>query len=344
ANIATAFGADASAMRIVAAASFLVGLAILSPALSLFHGRRPMWIAAIALVLVGVVYRVATLDAPRDALWYQVGFQLSFALPAALCALTVWLHAPATALNRALFAMLSLTSLHFPLKTIAAMQLGTGASEREFAHTIYAVVSQASSGLLLLGVGLLILISVLQTVVQSNHVEARHDPLTGLPNRRALQEAFEALVGAGRKGTRGGFVAIVDLDHFKRINDRLGHDVGDIVLRAIAGCLDQNRPAATSLARTGGEEFVLLLPDRSKGDAAAICETLRLAIAKLALSDTERVTASIGVSAIRMDESLADNLRRADQALYAAKRAGRDRCEFAEAESKPHLRLVGQAT
>jgi len=343
-NMAVVFGADAQTMRIVATACFLTGLAILSPALSLFHGSSPMWAAAFCLIAAGMAYRIATLDTPRDYLWYQVGFQLCFALPAALCAFTVWRHARATALNRVLLWLLAITSLHFLLKPLVAMRWNTGANEAEFASTTYAIVSQVSSGLLLLGIGLFILISVLQTVVQTNHAEARHDHLTGLPNRRALQEVFDALVQATPKRPGRDFLAIFDLDHFKRINDNCGHDKGDQVLREIAACLDRNRPASAHLARIGGEEFIFLLADQSMEGAASVCETLRLAVRQLALPDVDRLTVSIGLATIRADDSLAENMRRADQALYAAKNGGRDRCEFAWPETKLRLSLVSRSS
>jgi GGDEF domain-containing protein len=121
------------------------------------------------------------------------------------------------------------------------------------------VVSQSSTGFLMVAAGLLSLITVLQTVVQTNSLQARTDLLTSLPNRRALFERFAALM-ADRHGGFPVGVAVIDIDHFKKINDNFGHAQGDEVLKAVGLCLDRNRPSSAMLARIGGEEFVMLLP------------------------------------------------------------------------------------
>lgn len=340
ANIAIVLGADITTMRILASGAFLVAIATMSSALSLFHERKPMWPAIVAIIVLGILYRVLTLDAPLDSFWYAMGLQSCFALATGLCAFTVWRHAAATPLNRALAALFAVTAFHFLLKPVAASLMGAAAAERDYADTSYAVISQATSGVLLLAAGLLILISVLQSVVHSNHTEARRDPLTGLPNRRALQEKFEAVANKAKTGGNSAFVAVIDLDDFKRVNDRHGHEAGDDVLRAIATCLDENRPAIALVARTGGEEFVLLLPAQTESGAAAICESVRLAVSQLAFPGMSQITASMGLAEVCPGESLAGSLRRADQALYVAKDAGRNRCQLAPRDTQPRLALV----
>lgn len=266
-------------------------------------------------------------------------FQAFFALASGLCAFTTWRDAPAFMLNRALTMVFGITSLHFFLKPFLSSYLSTGVSERYYANTTYALVSQAVTGVLLIAAGLLILINVLQSVVQSNELEARRDPLTGLPNRRALHERFRTLADKALDAG-SSFIAIIDLDHFKTINDRFGHEAGDEVLRRVATCLDESRPSAAMIARIGGEEFVLLLTKQSQHGAMAVCEGLRLTVSGLAVPNPASISASIGLTAIVAGEDIADSLRRADRALYAAKDAGRDRCEIAVITAKPRLAVV----
>ena len=151
------------------------------------------------------------------------------------------------------------------------------------------------------------------------------DELTGLANRRHLMaEATREAVRAERTGEPLSAL-MIDLDHFKRVNDERGHLVGDSVLRAVAGALAAGVRKTDRCARYGGEEFVVLLPSSPKADALAVAEKLRASVAALA-PDGISVTVSIGVASLPADAPTAERLLdAADQALLAAKRAGRDR-------------------
>jgi diguanylate cyclase (GGDEF)-like protein/PAS domain S-box-containing protein len=154
------------------------------------------------------------------------------------------------------------------------------------------------------------------------------DPLTGLHNRRGLEGRAEAI--HFRPG--GALVTqvwiMVDIDHFKRVNDTHGHDAGDEVLKAVADALRSTARVADIVARFGGEEFVLVLPDTSAEMAVRIAERLRLAIEALSTEvdgQVIRVTASFGVAQRAAQESQLEVLERADAALYASKKEGRNR-------------------
>ena len=163
------------------------------------------------------------------------------------------------------------------------------------------------------------------------------DPLTGLYNRRHIDEQLARLLGPGSLPAASLSVALVDLDHFKRINDTFGHDVGDAVLRRVADLLQAAVPAdgaralgGSFAARMGGEEFLLVLVDTPPGHAAALAEDLRSAVAGHAWEDITGdlpVTASIGVTTVTgaADQTPAALLGRADALLYRAKEQGRDR-------------------
>lgn len=160
---------------------------------------------------------------------------------------------------------------------------------------------------------------------------ARHDPLTGLPNRRAFEEHAHMLVAAARRSGEALSVAIVDADHFKRVNDTYGHAVGDATLVAIAGALRGCLREADLVARVGGEEFALLLPGADGAGALIVAEKMVELMRCLKIPDVGHITVSCG--AAQMDVAtgtIADALARADLALYRAKQAGRDRAALDE--------------
>ena len=166
--------------------------------------------------------------------------------------------------------------------------------------------------------------SELREELAAAHEDARRDPLTELPNRRAFEAAL-----AGKTG--GPFhVALCDVDHFKSINDQYGHPVGDRVLKAIAATLTREC-AGQLVARYGGEEFAVLLDGIDPVAAGALLERARRAVGarryRLRESDTviDGITLSAGLVTLRSDETIVDGVARADHLLYAAKRGGRNR-------------------
>jgi len=157
--------------------------------------------------------------------------------------------------------------------------------------------------------------------------QANTDPLTGLGNRRHVMDALSAALAPPRRA--GSFLALVDLDHFKRINDAHGHHGGDLVLRDFARVLLAVMRRDDIMGRIGGEEFLVLLPAVGRDAALAVAQRLGAATrAAVPLPEQPafRYTCSIGLVAVDGTSSLDHLLRCADQALYAAKAAGRDRC------------------
>ena len=160
--------------------------------------------------------------------------------------------------------------------------------------------------------------------------DAGTDALTGLCNRRALQRATRDL---GELAGSAGRLCLVfaDIDHFKRINDRYGHLVGDKVLRHVAQTLHRSVKGRDTVCRFGGAEFLVLLPETGYEGALQLCESLRASVeaGRLVRSDTRepigKVTVSFGVAEWRTGDTLEDMVARADAALYAAKRTGRNR-------------------
>ncbi|MDT3688073.1 MAG: diguanylate cyclase [Pseudorhodoplanes sp.] len=149
------------------------------------------------------------------------------------------------------------------------------------------------------------------------------DPLTGISNRRGF---FEAAAEYFSPSVVGPIAAImIDIDHFKGINDTFGHDVGDEAIRCVAA-LAASEEAITG--RLGGEEFAMLLPGKTADDAVALAERLRVRVTDLSISAGQgriSLTSSFGVSAYQIGDNIDTLLRRADMALYMAKSGGRNR-------------------
>ncbi|WP_414495067.1 diguanylate cyclase [Stenotrophomonas maltophilia] len=156
--------------------------------------------------------------------------------------------------------------------------------------------------------------------------QSRTDALTGLPNRRAMAAALEEAVAGDAPSV--ACVALLDIDHFKHINDFQGHATGDRVLAELGALLRSHFASRGMAARYGGEEFVAVMPRTDLRTAELQCEFLRLAVADLPLGFP--VTISVGVAQHRTGESVNETLARADKALYRAKGNGRNRVERAD--------------
>ncbi|HEX4436664.1 MAG TPA: GGDEF domain-containing protein [Solirubrobacteraceae bacterium] len=155
--------------------------------------------------------------------------------------------------------------------------------------------------------------------------EARTDALTGLLNRRGFDERASLELARSKREESSIALAAFDLDHFKRVNDEWGHDVGDRVLIRTAQVLAAEAREIDVVARFGGEEFVALLPGADTAAAHAFAERVRDALAGERFSRLPTVRVSAGILAARTPATIDELLRGADSALYAAKRGGRDR-------------------
>lgn len=156
---------------------------------------------------------------------------------------------------------------------------------------------------------------------------ASHDPLTGLFNRRRMHEILSQEWLRVQRQARPTSLVMLDLDHFKSINDQFGHQVGDEVLRAFAVLADKHLRDADVIARWGGEEFLVLCPDSDTEQAMVALNRLRSHLVRQPLLPDRRdlkVTFSAGLAALQPNETMGNAINRADLALYQAKKAGRD--------------------
>lgn len=166
--------------------------------------------------------------------------------------------------------------------------------------------------------------------VRSQHLEraALTDALTGMQNRRYFDDALKEYLDEFRRVDRPVGLMVVDLDHFKQINDTHGHDVGDEVLRAVGNCLKDMTRYHDVVARLGGEEFAVVAPNMDIEMMTRFAERIRKAIGGMAIvsgSARLKVTASLGIAVWDRKEAAESLFRRADQQLYLAKKTGRDR-------------------
>lgn len=163
------------------------------------------------------------------------------------------------------------------------------------------------------------------------HRMAMTDPLTGIANRRRIQDLGQSMFAEAVARNEPMAVVVLDVDHFKKVNDACGHEVGDMVLTRIVGACQGILRKADCIGRMGGEEFIVLLPGADCDEAREVAERLRSCIQASRLDDLAadlRVTVSLGVGSRRPDDDLLESLvRRADRALYRAKDSGRNRVE-----------------
>lgn len=156
--------------------------------------------------------------------------------------------------------------------------------------------------------------------------KAYTDMLTGIPNRRFLDRLLELEIMTSSATARPLALIMLDIDHFKQVNDRYGHLVGDVLLRSLVGVVRANLRTADHLGRWGGEEFMVVAPGTDLLAAGELAERLRSAVESYRFPHLEgAVTVSFGVTTLLVSDSKEALIRRADQALYKAKRLGRNR-------------------
>ncbi|MCK6407545.1 MAG: diguanylate cyclase [Rhodocyclaceae bacterium] len=171
-------------------------------------------------------------------------------------------------------------------------------------------------------------INELQAELDSASKLVRHDQLTGVLNRRGLEEAFEKEASRARRRSTPLCVGLLDIDNFKKLNDSLGHDAGDAALIHLATVIRETMRPQDTCARFGGEEFIILLPDTPLEDAQKAVVRLQRELTKrffLHNNEKQLITFSAGVTEMRSEDNQASVMKRADEAMYSAKKTGKNR-------------------
>lgn len=287
----------------------------------------------IAFVLVTAIGSHLIYDLPRSSALHAVLYQTPFALAVLSSAFAVLSSAFAVLSSRRrltvdkfLGGLLLVTGLQFFAKAGLTVLVGSGSTARDYIDTNYALISQSSTAILMVAVGLTLLAVLMLEIMADQQHESEQDALSDLPNRRGFERRVQSLMVACPEGPHA-FI-ICDLDHFKSINDTYGHHVGDLVIQGFGKVLRNYAPAISATGRIGGEEFAVFLPSTSVDVALSLAQTFRQATTTIEDLPV-RPTASFGVASLAGEPDLQDAYRRADMALYDAKKAGRDRVKLA---------------
>ncbi|MDP5055000.1 MAG: GGDEF domain-containing protein, partial [Congregibacter sp.] len=192
------------------------------------------------------------------------------------------------------------------------------------------------------GIGLFTLVSVALDALTEADLLARTDGLTGILNRRAFDSELSIAVARSERYQRDLSLIIVDLDKFKRLNDKHGHPTGDAVIRTVARIMEDTARRIDVITRIGGEEFALILPDTPASAALQLAERLREAITNAGMDSIE-ITASFGVASTQdTDRNAAALFKSADEALYTAKAAGRNCVRYSPDANVPSDATIAQ--
>jgi diguanylate cyclase (GGDEF)-like protein len=293
----------------------------------------PNILAAIILVLAGAAFTWLSFVVPdiakRSVLVNVVaGILLALALP------PLW-KTGEKLIDGALFGVIASVAATFVIRVVVVyILLGLTLTEQGYAQSTYAWIFHFTSGICALALAVVLLYAVGHDMVLHFHGQSNRDPLTGLLNRRGLKGLFNAAPDQNKGAIYVRSMIIFDVDHFKQINDKYGHAAGDRVLQRIAKIASGLCEEYGQVARTGGEEFAILtdwIPaETGQFLAQHICDSLRF-IAHPELESKQKVTASFGLAVLSDADSLHDAMDRADQALYNAKRNGRNQVALARA-------------
>ncbi|MBX9872093.1 MAG: GGDEF domain-containing protein [Burkholderiaceae bacterium] len=305
----------------------LVGIVSYHAGIARFFGRPVFWWrwAALLLVLAPVLYWYGHVDPNYNARLIVVclvwsGIFLSMAW-------LIWRHAPRTFPTRFTVTTLLLHVAVLLLRFFSAWM--PMAEEGLLTPTRVQSLYVGSNALMLLALGMgMILLAGDRLRAEFEHI-ASHDPLTNVLTRRVFMDACTQELARCRRHGRSMALLLMDIDHFKAVNDTHGHQTGDRVLLDFAQRVTGLLRRPDLLARFGGEEFVLLLPETTQEEALAVAERILARVAEPA-EGLPSITVSIGVATNRPDEAEIDALlARADKALYKAKDTGRNRVEAA---------------
>jgi diguanylate cyclase (GGDEF)-like protein/putative nucleotidyltransferase with HDIG domain len=314
-------------------AFLFVAAASLSLAVLLALPHPEAYVAGVA-ATVGVAYGAALVILLSHARIAPAAYPWIVTLGTVLITLGIHFRATPTAAHALFYLWVILYSGYFLSRRATVIQLALAVAGYAVVLEYAAHPPQHTLEEWLLTFGSLVVACVLVLTLR-RHVDdtvggladaARTDPLTGLLNRRGFEEAFELELERARRGDGKLSVVIGDLDHFKHVNDRFGHHVGDRALARTSEILHEEKRRIDTVARLGGEEFALIVPDTVDRRSFMLAERLRHAVRDEFTDDAVKVTVSFGVASFpHHGTTRQELLGAADDALYAAKELGRDR-------------------
>jgi len=310
-------------------AGMATSAALIAGAIIARYGR-PVPYARLGSILVLGLGALVWFMTVQPSLTWRI-YVMNFSLGAVCLVVAAELfHVPRkTTFDRLILGASLFIAANFIVRTVLIVGFNGGYDSYEGLYTSsYWISTMLSHAIFSVATALCLTMAAASDVFATLREEAHTDLLSGLLNRRGFEEGARGVIdGAGTSGTPISLL-LADLDHFKSVNDRHGHAVGDSVIVAFSKLLRTAGPQASIVGRTGGEEFAVLVPTCDLATARLLAEGLRTALALGSLpgvpTEVGPVTASFGVASLAADEDLNSFLRRADEALYEAKRGGRD--------------------
>lgn len=315
---------------------YLLALTFCLIGIARHYGTAPPWrtMAAIwtASVLATPIIFTLTYGSPVRSSLYQLPY---FAMHAAV-GLVIYRSQRRQPLDLLLFVLNGVAaSLHL-LKPLIAWTIGTATAPQGYMATTYAALSQSMACVTLVALALVLLLVMMRDTTAEMVARSETDALSGILNRRGFDMHAERMLAHARRTNEPLTLITADIDHFKSINDRFGHAVGDQVIAHFAAVLRRSVSGEAIVSRLGGEEFAVLLAATPLAAGRRVAEAMRerFGADRLEHLDGDHVvTASFGVAQLTQGDTLFDLSRRADAALYRAKAGGRDRVGHALAEA-----------
>ncbi|TFF22067.1 GGDEF domain-containing protein [Jiella endophytica] len=314
-------------------ALFLASYSVICAGIGEFAGRRPSLPLALVPGLVWLLFwGFVPIAADFDARVIAMSVATAF-----ISGVSAWIGFTSriNRLARALAVVMALRAGFFCVRTVWAAGAFGPISDAARSFGFQVVIIEGLWTSVLLGY---LMLALLREKRESSLIKlAETDFLTGADNRRAFQMKAEMAVRHASE-RRVTTLMVLDLDHFKRINDAYGHGFGDTVLKHFADIVMAQLGPADTFARLGGEEFALVLPDRDEAEGLRAAEAIRIALAATRIGDEEsaaRATVSIGLVTTRHGRALVRLLDLADEALYRAKANGRNRVECVDLGKEP---------
>jgi diguanylate cyclase (GGDEF)-like protein len=281
--------------------------------------------------VAAIVCNVLIYDLPRTSFLHRFLYQLPLCLVQLLMIRVIYRSGMLRLVDKLMIALAIFSCLHYLSKALLIASPGSDMRPEDEVNTLHVLVSLSIGVFVQVARGLLLLLSTVSHMVGEASEQSEVDELSQIYNRRGFDRHVSRVLV--RKGARIRYSVIMsDLDFFKRVNDTYGHDGGDRVIAAFGKLLKSQLPRSAVAARMGGEEFVVFIPDSDMTVAEALAQSLRQALCELRFegkSPDWGPTASFGVAEQVDDEGLYETMRRADAALYQAKKAGRNRVHIA---------------
>jgi len=328
AGLASLRGIASDAIAVLLAAALLLfGELLLVFGLLRYAGRQPQWRPALDAIL-GLLVLLAWLTFGSHSYPGRI-FLLSLA-HVAFFSVAAWLawHAKPAGLGRRLLVSILSLDAGIALWRIATLSMHGGEADELFDRSLIQQIYLGAFSIGILGVAIGFILLANERLREELEFLATRDPMTGTLNRRAFFARATIEWARAARSQRPLAAIAADIDFFKRINDSHGHHVGDEVIRDFARRTGETLRLPDILARFGGEEFVVLLPDTGRKEALQVAERIRRALERRDRSDLPAYTASFGVAIVGEDTAdLEALLAAADAALYRAKQGGRNRVE-----------------